>query len=112
MTVPSTSGSGTVSSTNCPLCPGSDPCQVLEVGAGLGTMLERMAERGIRHDLEYTALDRDRTLLERAAERLHSWAAGRGWGAAGEGTRLELLGPEQRVSVEFASEDFFQGGVV
>lgn len=93
-----------------PTLPRERPLQVLEVGAGLGTMLERMVERGIPHDLEYTALDRDRTLLERAAERLHSWAAGRGWDATGEGNRLELVGPEQRVSVEFVSEDFFQGG--
>jgi SAM-dependent methyltransferase len=90
--------------------PHDRPLRVLDVGAGVGTMLERMVEWGIRHDLDYTALDSDPALLTRAAERLPIWARARGWQTRWHGSRLELDGHAQRVCVELIAEDIFQSG--
>jgi SAM-dependent methyltransferase len=69
---------------------GSRP-QVLEVGAGIGTMLERLVENGVLGVGSYTGLDADAANTRCAGERLARWASGSGAVVQGEG------GPEQRV---------------
>lgn len=51
--------------------------RVLEVGAGLGTMLARLIDWGVLTDGEYTLLDVDEQLLRDARTWLTAWAAER-----------------------------------
>jgi SAM-dependent methyltransferase len=59
------------------LLPAGSP-RVLEVGAGLGTMVARLLDWGVIEAGEYVLLDADRQLLEGARQWLHDWAAARG----------------------------------
>jgi len=59
------------------LMPAGAP-QVLEVGAGLGTMVARLTEWGVVGAGEYILLDADRQLLDRSRRWLCDWAAARG----------------------------------
>jgi SAM-dependent methyltransferase len=52
--------------------------QVLEVGAGLGTMVARLMDWGVVGAGEYILLDADRQLLDCSRRWLHDWAAARG----------------------------------
>lgn len=55
------------------------PPRILEIGAGVGIMLERLVEWGVLAKAEYTLLDEQADLLMHAANRLKIWAASRGW---------------------------------
>jgi SAM-dependent methyltransferase len=59
------------------LMPGAAP-RVLEVGAGLGTMVARLMDWGVVGTGEYTLLDTDRQLLDHSRRWLSDWAAARG----------------------------------
>ena len=52
--------------------------QVLEVGAGLGTMVARLMDWGVVGTGEYILLDADRPLLDDSRRWLRDWAAARG----------------------------------
>src|SRR5258706_3208495 len=52
--------------------------QVLEVGAGLGTMVARLMDWGMVGTGEYILLDADRQLLHHSRPWLPDWAAARG----------------------------------
>jgi SAM-dependent methyltransferase len=59
------------------LMPAGGP-RVLEVGAGLGTMVARLKDWGTVGAGEYILLDSDRQLLDRSRQWLCDWAAARG----------------------------------
>src|SRR5580693_3047985 len=59
------------------LMPAGAP-RVLEVGAGLGTMVARLLDWGVVNAGEYVLLDADRQLLDRSRRWLRDWAATRG----------------------------------
>ncbi len=59
------------------LMPAGAP-RVLEVGAGLGTMVARLLDWGVAGAGEYILLDADRQLLDRSRRWLSDWAAARG----------------------------------
>ena len=59
------------------LMPAGAP-QVLEVGAGLGTMVARLMDWGVVSAGEYILLDTERMLLERSRQWLREWADARG----------------------------------
>ena len=59
------------------LMPAGAP-QVLEVGAGLGTMVARLMDWGVVGTGEYILLDADRPLLDDSRRWLRDWAAARG----------------------------------
>jgi SAM-dependent methyltransferase len=61
----------------CRLMPAGTP-QVLEVGAGLGTMVARLMDWGAVGAGEYILLDADRQLLDSSRRWLCDWAAARG----------------------------------
>jgi SAM-dependent methyltransferase len=61
----------------CRLMPAGAP-QVLEVGAGLGTMVARLMDWGVVAAGEYILLDADRRLLECSRRWLCDWATARG----------------------------------
>src|ERR1700752_2942305 len=59
------------------LMPAGAP-RVLEVGAGLGTMVARLMDWGVVGAGEYILLDTERELLDRSPQWLSDWAAARG----------------------------------
>src|ERR1700691_4057349 len=59
------------------LMPAGAP-QVLEVGAGLGTMVARLMDWGVVSSGEYVLLDTERELLTHSRRWLRDWAAARG----------------------------------
>jgi hypothetical protein len=59
------------------LMPAGAP-RVLEVGAGLGTMVARLMDWGVVDSGEYILLDTDRQLLDDSRHWLRAWAAARG----------------------------------
>ena len=61
----------------CRLMPAGAP-RVLEVGAGLGTMVARLLDWGVVNAGEYVLLDADRQLLDGSRRWLRDWAAARG----------------------------------
>jgi len=61
----------------CRLLPAGPP-RVLEVGAGLGTMVARLLDWEVVGAGEYVLLDADRQLLDCARRWLRDWAAARG----------------------------------
>src|SRR5258708_12712084 len=61
----------------CRLMPAGAP-RVLEVGAGLGTMVARLMDWGAVGAGEYILLDADRQLLDCSRRWLCDWAAARG----------------------------------
>ena len=61
----------------CRLMPAGAP-RVLEVGAGLGTMVARLLDWGVVSAGEYVLLDADRQLLDDSRRWLRDWAAARG----------------------------------
>lgn len=81
--------------------PGS-PLRILEIGAGIGTMIERILEWTRVRAASYTALDSQAGLLTEARLRLGAWAAGRGWQAEVERDhRIVLQGDRRSLVVEF-----------
>lgn len=59
------------------------PLEVLEVGAGIGTMIERLVSHDVLPDAVYTAVDLSRESLATARERLPAALATLGWRTAG-----------------------------
>ena len=71
------------------------PLQVLELGAGIGTMAERLIDWGVISSAEYTAVDGDSDVVRKARDRLNLRTA-------------ENQTATGQLSVEFISEDIFQ----
>jgi SAM-dependent methyltransferase len=57
------------------------PLRVLEVGAGIGTMVERLVEWGVLHHAVYTAIDADPETILESRRRLPAWMLAHGFSA-------------------------------
>jgi SAM-dependent methyltransferase len=55
------------------------PVQVLEIGSGIGTMVERLVEWGLLRQAAYTAIDADPEVLAESHRRLPAWMAEHGF---------------------------------
>ena len=76
--------------------------QVLEVGAGIGTMAERLLAWRVLENATYTAVDSDPEVISEACRRLPRWAASSGYELNQECREKMLLGKEdQNICVEF-----------
>jgi hypothetical protein len=78
------------------------PFRVLEVGAGVGTMIERAVEWDLfpgDRDVVYTAVDRDEAVVERIPDRLVEWAADRPVEVGERDDGVDLVWPERTVAV-------------
>jgi SAM-dependent methyltransferase len=83
--------------------------RILEVGAGIGTMVQRMVEWGLCGNLDYTAVDIAPTLLTRAQERLSTWASTMGWRVElRQPDRLIITKPEQKITLTLMAKDIFE----
>jgi SAM-dependent methyltransferase len=63
---------------------------VLEIGSGIGTMVERLVERGLLHRATYTAIDVDPQAIAESRRRLSAWMVEHGFAV------LEAMPTRQR----------------
>lgn len=88
---------------------GPEPLQVLELGAGIGTMVERMLEWELYPgDLHYTLLDTQDANIVEARKRLPVWAQTLGWQVEWGGEVLTFLDGERIVTIDFVLADAFE----
>jgi SAM-dependent methyltransferase len=88
--------------------PGSSPLRVLEVGCGIGTMVERLLDWGLLTRAAYTGIDKEAGLIRAAVTRLHGFAAAR------QASLIEASGgvmlfstPAQDVRITLEAADLF-----
>ncbi|HSB90987.1 MAG TPA: class I SAM-dependent methyltransferase [Anaerolineales bacterium] len=75
------------------------PLRVIEAGAGIGTMIERLLDRGLLDHAVYDAVDLRPEALEAAPLRLRAWAAARGWAVATTADGVRMSRADQQVDV-------------
>jgi SAM-dependent methyltransferase len=84
------------------------PLQVLEIGAGIGTMVERLLDGGLLRLADYTLLDSDAANLHAARRRLPEWAAANAWQASPQADgSLRLENGDRRIRLYFETADVF-----
>ena len=90
---------------------GSRSVAILEVGCGIGTMIERMLERGLLTRATYTAVDLQPEYVAEAKTRLRRYAGKQGFETreAADGTFI-LKRPGQEVLVYLMAGDLFEIG--
>lgn len=85
-----------------------DPLQVVEIGAGIGTMVERMLTTGLLSYTDYTAIDAQRENIAHIRQRLLNWGAMHGYEVSETTTGLTLdYGSSQRLNLVLESIDLF-----
>ena len=83
--------------------------QILEVGAGLGTMVERLFAGGMLTHATYTAIDMEPTLIAEARSRLPQWAAAQGLQVQQDSQApLHMQRPGQYIRVETEAIDLLR----
>lgn len=84
------------------------PMRILEIGAGIGTMIERTFEWGLYQHAVYTAVDAHETTVSTTKSHLAKWAKSRGFTLVDitEDT-LHLFAPYRTVEVRVICEDIF-----
>jgi hypothetical protein len=82
--------------------------RVLEIGSGIGTMIERLLDWNILRHADYIAVDADAGYIIESQKRLSRWAAARGieFNRSGQNSFLLQLTPG-RVSVTFDRMDIY-----
>jgi SAM-dependent methyltransferase len=82
--------------------------RVLEVGCGIGTMVERLLDGGLLTRAAYTGIDVDAELIRAAAQRLRGYAAARQVPfTIDAGGAMHFSTPAQDVRITFAAADLF-----
>jgi SAM-dependent methyltransferase len=86
----------------------ASPLRVLEVGCGIGTMLERLLDRGVLTRAAYTGIDVEAGFIRGASARLQGYAATRRASLIEKPGGVMLFStPAQDVRVTFAAADLF-----
>ena len=81
--------------------------EILEIGGGIGTMIERLLERDLLQHVNYTLLDAQDENVAEARRRLPEWAKENNFVASWEGEKLVLWKNGQVTKVTFLAEDLF-----
>lgn len=82
------------------------PVKVLEVGAGIGTMVERVFEWGLLKEAAYTAIDAEPGNVAEAQARLPRWAARQGFRVRRETpAQMQFQQAERKITVELEAID-------
>ena len=93
------------------------PLRILEVGAGIGTMIERLVARETLGSAAYVAIDAEAANVAHALGRLTIWADQRGFQThVGQGTNghptLKIVGDAAgnavRLAIEFRTQDILE----
>lgn len=79
------------------------PLRVLELGAGVGTMVSRLADWGVARSAQYTLIDRDADSLTAARQHLLQW----GGLATSPSGDLHIENDGASLAVKFAQGDLF-----
>lgn len=79
--------------------------QVLELGAGIGTMAERLLDRRLLPSMEYTGIEAQAKLAQRAGRRLRAWARRSRCSVSGQGNRLVLRRGSEETGLTFRTGD-------
>jgi hypothetical protein len=85
----------------------NEPIRLLEVGAGIGTMVERMLEWELlpRGAITYTTVDVDADSTARLPDRLETWATDRAVETDRHNGEITLSGDDRQVTVEVRTAD-------
>jgi SAM-dependent methyltransferase len=84
------------------------PLRVLEVGCGIGTMLERLLDWGVLARAAYTGIDIQPEFIREARERCRGYAAAHHAGLTEEpGGAMVLRTPGQDLRITFEAADLF-----
>jgi 2-polyprenyl-3-methyl-5-hydroxy-6-metoxy-1,4-benzoquinol methylase len=81
--------------------------EILEIGGGIGTMIERLHERDVLQHVHYTLLDEQPENIAAAKERLPKWADTHNVTWHWEDETLILWHMGQVTKVDFLAEDLF-----
>jgi SAM-dependent methyltransferase len=81
------------------------PLKILEVGAGIGTMLQRALERELFSFAEYTLVDSDPGLVEYGLRSLQAWGRETGYQVKAQDSLLRLHKPGRGVRVVFGCHE-------
>ena len=85
------------------------PLHILEVGAGLGTTVERLYAGGMLTNAIYTAIDIEPTLIAEARRRLLQWAAEQGLQVQHNSPeQIQVQRPGQDITVAMEAIDLFR----
>ncbi len=82
------------------------PLRILEIGCGIGTMIERMVRKGLLSNVEYTGIDLQPEIITHAVQHLMEWTKFAGFrldGGSGEGFLLE--DGHRQLAVRFIDAD-------
>ena len=73
------------------------PIRILEVGAGIGTMIQRFVDRDLfpAGDIEYVAVDVDDANVRTMRRRIPEWAETRGFDV-GDGRNIVVSGADRK----------------
>lgn len=84
------------------------PLRILEIGAGIGTMVERVLDWGMTEKAEYLAIDSMEEAISEAAARVPSWARDNGFIVKDLGGRRRRITRKDRdFEVSFEAVDLF-----
>lgn len=82
------------------------PIQILELGAGIGTMIERLETWHLLNHMDYTAVDILPENMQKARSRLASWATSRGFQTEPSSVNsLSVTHPGGQLSIQFKTSD-------
>jgi len=81
------------------------PLRILEVGCGIGTMVERLLEWGLADRVKYLGIDSQAENIRVAHTRLASWGAEHGYQIGGNHTIMELQKQDLHWQVQFQETD-------
>lgn len=82
------------------------PTHVLELGAGVGSMVARLVDWGVLHTARYRLLELDEALLSQARPYLQDWAKERGYRVEARGAGIGIVGSAGLdVDVQFEPAD-------
>jgi SAM-dependent methyltransferase len=81
--------------------------RLLEIGAGIGTMVERLVDGGVLHRAAYTAIDASAENILHARQRLSAWGRERSFAVAETRAGLTLHRRSDRLTLELEAIDLF-----
>lgn len=89
------------------------PVRILEIGAGTGTMLERLTERAVLRNAQYTAVDLNPEFLSHIPPRMEKLTTRIGWERSpahtdANTTRLTIQSESHQVEIEVIPADIFE----
>jgi len=79
---------------------------IVEIGAGIGTMLHRLLRQGVLWCGAYTGVDAEPANIQRADRLLAGWARHHGWHHQRTGGRHRLTSPQGALTARFTASDY------